>query len=109
MNYSSQPWRLLERGGSSVEKLNPTILGNRTKRKINFIKTYHMQPLHFEFSQEEFEQIEFWKKSLPPPVEDVFGEAYCYEYIFYPTGLGLIKRVRRMDGFELDLTDYAQF
>ena len=68
-----------------------------------------MDQLNFIITEEEAEKITRWKDALPPPITDVFGEAYCYEYVFYPTGLGVIKRIRRMDGFELDLTDYTQF
>jgi hypothetical protein len=63
----------------------------------------------FELTVEESEKIRQWKESLPTPIADVFGEDYCYEYIFYPTGLGIIKRIRRMDGHELDFTDYSHF
>jgi hypothetical protein len=63
----------------------------------------------FELTVEESEKIQQWKDTLPPPITDLFGEDYCYEYVFYPTGLGIIKRIRRMDGYEFDITDYSTF
>lgn len=60
----------------------------------------------FEITKEEEQEIERWKKSLPTIPSDVFGEEYLYSYCFQPTGLGTIFKVGRVDGEELDLTDY---
>jgi hypothetical protein len=68
-----------------------------------------MDHLNFTLTEKEMEEIRIWNDSLPKPVEDVFGKEYCYQYIFHPTGLGIIKLIRRLDGYELDLTDYSTF
>jgi hypothetical protein len=68
-----------------------------------------MDHLNFTLTEKEMEEIRIWKDSLPKPVDDVFGKDYCYHYIFHPTGLGIVKLVRRLDGYELDLTDYSTF
>ena len=61
----------------------------------------------FELSQSEEVKIKLWKESLPDVDYDVGGKKYCYEYVFYPTGLGICKVVRRTaDGAEFDLTNY---
>jgi len=63
----------------------------------------------FELDENELEQFEKWKKQLPPFEADVLGEEYCFEYVFYPTGLGTVKKVRRVDGAELDMTNYDEW
>lgn len=68
-----------------------------------------MKSFLFELSEAEVLTFHQWKENLPEIEEDVFGKEFCYEFIFYPTGLGMIKRIRRMDGFEIDLTDYTKF
>ena len=61
----------------------------------------------FELSKNEELKIKTWKENLPEVTYDVWGKEYCYEYVFYPTGLGVIKIVRRTaDGAVLDLTNY---
>jgi len=60
----------------------------------------------FKLSKRDVEKINKWKESLSPIEIDVYGSDYQFEYIFYPTGLGITKKVRRVDGKELDLTDY---
>lgn len=67
-----------------------------------------MKGIAFELSKAEQQKIENWKANLPEATYDVWGKKYCYEYVFYPTGLGVIKQVRRTaDGAVLDLTDYS--
>ena len=67
-----------------------------------------MKNKEFELSKTEKLLVEKWKESLPEAIYDVFGKEYCYEYVFYPTGLGIIKNVRRVsDGAVLDITDYS--
>lgn len=58
------------------------------------------------YTSEQIKKIQAWKVNLPEIDEDVFGSEYLYEYSFYPTGLGVVAKVRRVDGQELDLTDY---
>lgn len=63
----------------------------------------------FELDENEVKEFEKWKGQLPPIELDVFGEEYQYEYIFYPTGLGTVKKIRRVDGKELNLTNYDEW
>ncbi len=64
----------------------------------------------FELTHNEVKKFNAWKESLPPLKEiDVWGEVFQYEFIFYPTGLGTTKIVRRSDGLEIDLTDYSKW
>jgi hypothetical protein len=60
----------------------------------------------FELSKEELEKFREWKENLSVIQPDVFGKKYMYEFIFYPTGLGVIKKIKRADGVVLDLTNY---
>lgn len=60
----------------------------------------------FEITELEEKKIVEWKETLPEIPADVFGAEYQYEYIFFPTGMGTTIKVRRVDGEELDLTDY---
>lgn len=62
--------------------------------------------INFQLSIEDIEKVDIWKKSLKPLEEDINDLKFQFEYIFYPTGLGVIKKVRRVDGKEIDLTDY---
>lgn len=65
--------------------------------------------MKFEFDETELEQLKNWKSHLPQIQVDVWGREYCFEYIFIPSGLGVQKKVRRVDGQELDLTNYDEW
>lgn len=65
--------------------------------------------MKFELTEIEIKKVEEWKKTLKEIPSDVNGEDLQFEYIFYPTGLGTIKLVRRKDGEEIDLTDYNKW
>lgn len=64
----------------------------------------------FHLTEEELNQLNAWKESLPEVPEeflDVFGKEYQYIYQFQPTGLGVVKIVRRVyDDAEINLTTY---
>ena len=64
----------------------------------------------FLLNKEELNKFHNWKKALPKlEYVDVWGEEFQYEFIFYPTGLGVAKFVRRSDGEKIDLTDYSKW
>jgi len=65
--------------------------------------------MKFEITEEEVAKIEEWKETLDEIPEDVNGKDLQFEYVFYPTGLGIIKLVRRVDGAEIDITDYDKW
>lgn len=65
--------------------------------------------LKFELSDKEQREFEKWKSQLAEVQADVFGDDFLFEFIFYPTGLGVVKKVRRVDGQEIDLTDYDEW
>ena len=65
--------------------------------------------MKFEITEEEVAKIEKWKETLDEIPEDVNGKDLQFEYVFYPTGLGIIKLVRRVDGAEIDITDYDKW
>jgi hypothetical protein len=67
---------------------------------------YKTKVMIFHVSPKEERVIKQWKSTLPLIQHDMFGNRYAYEFLFRPTGLGIIKIVRRIDGLELDLTDY---
>ena len=56
--------------------------------------------------QQQF-KIEEWQSTLP-----VLDKKYCtidggyFEYTFIPIGTGILVSIKRVDGYELDLTDY---
>jgi hypothetical protein len=60
----------------------------------------------FELSKEELKKFRKWRDNLSVIQPDVFGEKYMFEFIFYPTGLGVIKKIKSADGVVLDLTNY---
>jgi hypothetical protein len=67
------------------------------------------QVLKFELTEKEMKEFEKWKSQLPTMQADVFGDDFVFEFIFYPTGLGAVKKVRRIDGHELELTDFEDW
>ena len=62
--------------------------------------------MEFSLTKQEEKKFKYWKDSLPQIQLDVFGKDYIYEFIFYPTSLGIVKKIKRVDGIVLDLTDY---
>lgn len=65
--------------------------------------------MKFDLTIEEQQKINKWKLLLPHIEDDVFGKEYSYEYIFKPTGLGVVKIIERSDGQKLDITDYDKW
>jgi len=65
--------------------------------------------MKFELTDEEVEKVEKWKETLCKIPEDINGKKLQFEYIFYPTGLGTVKIVRRIDGKDIDVTDYDKW
>lgn len=60
----------------------------------------------FHLTLEEEKRIVNWKANLPAMKPVVLEHKYAYEFVFRQTGLGLIKIIKRVDGYELDLTRY---
>jgi hypothetical protein len=63
----------------------------------------------FELDEKEISKINDWKKQLSKIPLDVFGEKFQFTFKFYPTGLGVIKTIERVDGEKIDLTDYSDW
>ncbi len=62
--------------------------------------------MEFKLTKEDINKFNEWKNSLPFLQPDIFGSEHMYEFVFYPTGLGLVKKIKRADGMVLDLTNY---
>lgn len=62
----------------------------------------------FELTEDQRRRYEEWKRELrarkPDPYLGMTGGAYTF--MFTPTGTGVLVRVVRADGEEVDLTDY---
>ena len=67
------------------------------------------EEMTFVLTKEDLDKINKWKEKLTPIPNDVNGPNFKYEYVFYPTGVGTMKIVRRADGEEYDLTDYSDW
>lgn len=52
--------------------------------------------MKFNYTSEELNGIFRWKKSLKPIEDDINGTEFQFEYIFYPTGLGIIKKLEEL-------------
>lgn len=61
----------------------------------------------FNLTEDQLQKIVEWKKTLPEEPSTAIGGAFTY--MFTPTGLGNIVKVRYYNGEELDLTDYDDF
>lgn len=61
----------------------------------------------FHLTKEENEKYLNWKNTLPPKHFGAIGGGYSF--IFTPTSMGDIIKVKRDDGYEIDLTDYDSF
>lgn len=63
--------------------------------------------MEFYLSQEQESRINDWMKSLPEISSKYHTiDGGYYEYIFTPIGTGTLVTVKRIDGNELDVTDY---
>lgn len=62
----------------------------------------------FDLTPEQLSRYEEWRRGLlargPEPYVGAVGGAYTF--MFTPTGIGTLLRVVRVDGEEIDLTDY---
>ncbi|GAA4801801.1 hypothetical protein [Litoribaculum gwangyangense] len=66
--------------------------------------------MKFKLNKQELNKFYNWKKQLTElETVDVWGQEFQYEFIFQPTGLGVIKIVRRTDGEEINLTDFSNW
>ena len=62
--------------------------------------------MEFKLDESQVERYEAWRKKIEKKNPKYFGAAGGgYSFIFIPTGLGDIVKVRRDDGEELDLSD----
>lgn len=61
------------------------------------------------FSLNEEQKLKFleWVKTLPAEPPTAIGGAFTY--MFTPTGLGVIVKVRYYNGSEVDLTSYEDW
>lgn len=58
----------------------------------------------FELNDSQKERFLEWVKTLPPESSTAIGGAFTY--MFTPTSLGIIVKVKYYNGDEIDLTDY---
>jgi hypothetical protein len=59
--------------------------------------------MKFELTEKQLKQLKEWQDELEPlKVGGIGGGTW---FMFCPTGLGNIVKVRREDGQEIDLTD----
>lgn len=65
----------------------------------------------FTLTPEQMAKYEKWVKKKNKKNGEVYVGAIggAYEFVFIPTGLGTISKVRCADGSELDLTDENEF
>lgn len=62
----------------------------------------------FEINREQFKKLRKWQNSLPKLSDkSTIGGAYTYE--FTPTSLGLVIFVKRVDGREINLTEFSKW
>ena len=61
----------------------------------------------FSLTESQTQKYIQWRMSLPKKDFGTIGGGY--EFIFTPTGLGNLVKVRRDDGHELDLTETENF
>lgn len=61
----------------------------------------------FKLTKTENKKYLEWRSKLPPKYFGAIGGGYTFS--FTPTSLGDIIKVKRADGFEIDLTDYDNF
>lgn len=59
--------------------------------------------MKFQLNEDQIIKYKVWRKALPVVDYGTIGGGYSF--IFIPTGLGSIVKVRRDDGHELDLTE----
>lgn len=65
----------------------------------------------FTLSPAKVEKFEKWRKKKNKEKGEVYVGAIggAYEFVFIPTGIGTITKVRCADGTELDLTEDEDF
>lgn len=68
--------------------------------------------INFVINKEQEKKLNKWVKSLPPIAKkyvnvDTGNIPLIYKFI--PTGIGIIVKVERADGKEIDLTEYEYF
>jgi hypothetical protein len=63
----------------------------------------------FELDKDEMIKFNIWKDNLPQIPVDVYGKEFQFTFKFHPTGLGVVKKIERVDGKEIDLTDYEKW
>lgn len=61
----------------------------------------------FKLEEDQQKKLKEWMDSLPKAKNATIGGAYSYE--FNPTGIGLSLIVKRVDGHEIDLTEYNKW
>jgi hypothetical protein len=66
-------------------------------------KLVELQIKRFGLTVGQHEQYMNWRKALPKVDYGTTGGGYTF--MFTPTGLGDIIKVRRDDGYEIDLTE----
>jgi hypothetical protein len=63
--------------------------------------------IKFELDEEQTKKYHEWRANLPKVDYGAIGGGY--QFIFIPTGLGDIVKVKRDDGHELQLTDTSKW
>jgi hypothetical protein len=65
----------------------------------------------FTLSPAKMEKFEKWRKAKNKKKGEVYVGAIggAYEFVFIPTGIGTITKVRCADGEEIDLTEDEDF
>lgn len=65
----------------------------------------------FTLSSKQVEMYEKWLKKKNKKTGEVYVGAIggAYEFVFIPTGIGTITKVRCADGEEIDLTEDEDF
>jgi len=108
-------WKRLESFVSNVQINDPMseeekdMILNICKEEASAkeIKSVKAVGMGFNINQTQFESLKKWKASLPKIESATIGGAYTYE--FTPTSIGLEIKVKRVDGKEIDLTEYEKW
>ena len=86
-----------------IPKVKNTIIENKISKILNKRKN----TINFELDKEQFEKYKKWEETLPNV--DFGAAGGGLHFIFTPTGLGTLIKVKRDDGYELDLTDFENW
>jgi hypothetical protein len=74
---------------------------------FNIMNKLKIDKITFELDEYQIKKYREWRESIP---EEYFGAAGGGEqFIFIPTGLGIIVKVKYGNDHEIDLTDYENF